>query len=67
MLLDSQGAPLFVGREWLLKKLEEACAKREGGSAVVLVLGDPGAGKSAVMTKVLDRYRSDHRMMQVCC
>lgn len=60
-IVHEKRAARFIGREWLLDKVEDACT-RSGSSPVVLILGDPGAGKSAVMAELL--HRSNRRSSQ---
>lgn len=48
----------FVGREWLLDAVEEWCGKRDSGSRIFWIMGDPGVGKSAFVAH-LTHYGRD--------
>ncbi len=47
--------PLFVGRDLELAEITEAAARAAAGDAeVVLISGEPGAGKSTLMARIAD-------------
>lgn len=47
--------PLFVGRDLELTEITEAAARAAAGEArVVLISGEPGAGKSTLMSRIAD-------------
>lgn len=43
--------PLFVGRHWLIKEMEEALGSTDPG---VLIHGQPGTGKTAVILQLVE-------------
>ena len=43
--------PLFLGRHWLIREMEEALGSSNPG---VLISGNPGTGKSAIILQLVD-------------
>lgn len=43
--------PLFVGRHWLIKEMEEALGSSTPG---VLITGQPGTGKTAIILQLVE-------------
>ncbi len=45
--------PVFIGRRWLFKQLEDLFQKNDSPNGVLLV-GDPGSGKTAIMRQLVN-------------
>lgn len=43
--------PLFLGRHWLIREMEESLGSASPG---VLITGNPGTGKSALILQLVD-------------
>lgn len=43
--------PLFIGRHWLIKEMEEILGSNEPG---LLLVGKPGTGKTAIILQLVE-------------
>ena len=48
----------FIGRQWLYKEIESAFYPLRQGVSGVLIIGDPGAGKSALTAQLICSHTS---------
>ena len=55
----------FCGRQWLFDEIEAWC--RSGNSPALLITGDPGVGKSAVVAQLLHVNPNDRVLAYHCC
>jgi WD40 repeat protein/serine/threonine protein kinase len=55
----------FTGREWLFQEIEEWRAK--GSTPVLLLVGEPGIGKSAIIAALVHRDPGGHVLAYHCC
>ena len=55
----------FTGREWLFQEIEEWRAR--GPTPVLLLAGEPGVGKSAIIAALVDRNPGGHVLAYHCC
>jgi tetratricopeptide (TPR) repeat protein len=55
----------FCGREWLFKRIEKW--RRQEGQHALLLTGDPGAGKSAIVAELVHRCCDDQVLAYHCC
>jgi WD40 repeat protein/serine/threonine protein kinase len=55
----------FVGREWLFREIEEWRSK--DSPAVLLIVGEPGIGKSAIVAALVHRNLDDQVLAYHCC
>ncbi|MGA8659345.1 MAG: protein kinase [Chthoniobacterales bacterium] len=55
----------FTGREWLFQEIEEWRAK--GPTPVLLLVGEPGMGKSAIIAALIHRNPGDRVLAYHCC
>lgn len=55
----------FTGREWLFREIEEWRAR--GPEAALLVTGDPGAGKSAIVAELVHTNPGGQVLAYHCC
>jgi hypothetical protein len=54
----------FVGREWVFEEIEKRC---EQGEQAILLTGDPGAGKSAIIAELIRRNPGGGILAYHCC
>ena len=54
----------FVGREWVFEEIEHRCAQ---GEQAILLTGDPGAGKSAIIAELIRRNPGGGILAYHCC
>jgi Nif-specific regulatory protein len=67
-LIDRLGAVVLVGRERELARLERASAPDRGASSIVVIAGDAGAGKSAMLRELAARATLARRSVtQLSC
>ena len=45
----------FIGREWLFKKVDDLINSSSRNSGYILIQGNPGAGKSAILSKLIEQ------------
>jgi WD40 repeat protein len=55
----------FTGREWLFQEIEEWRA--QGSMPVLLLVGEPGMGKSAIIAALVQRNLGSHVLAYHCC
>jgi WD40 repeat protein len=55
----------FIGREWLFEEIEEWRA--QGSTPVLLLVGEPGMGKSAIIAALVHRNPGGHVLAYHCC
>ena len=55
----------FTGREWLFQEIDEWRAR--GSSAVLLIVGEPGVGKSAIVAALVHRNPGGQVLGYHCC
>src|ERR1700730_7607620 len=55
----------FTGREWLFQEIDEWRAR--GSSAVLLIAGEPGVGKSAIVAALVHRNAAGQVLGYHCC
>jgi WD40 repeat protein/serine/threonine protein kinase len=55
----------FTGREWLFQEIEEWRA--QGCTPVLLLVGEPGVGKSAIIAALVHRNPGGHVLAYHCC
>jgi WD40 repeat protein len=55
----------FVGREWLFEKIEQWRTKQQEKS--LLIIGDPGIGKSAIAAELIRRNAGAALLAYHCC
>jgi WD40 repeat protein len=55
----------FTGREWLFQEIDEWRAR--GSSAVLLIAGEPGVGKSAIVAALVHRNPGGQVLGYHCC
>jgi serine/threonine protein kinase len=55
----------FVGREWLFQEIDEWRAKES--PAVLLIVGEPGIGKSAIVATLVHRNLGGQVLAYHCC
>jgi WD40 repeat protein/serine/threonine protein kinase len=55
----------FTGRDWLFQEIEEWRA--QGSTPVLLLVGEPGAGKSAIIAALVHRNPGGHVLAYHCC
>lgn len=48
---QTEAEPIFIGRQWLVREMEEALGSTSPG---VLITGAPGTGKTALMLQLVD-------------
>jgi tetratricopeptide (TPR) repeat protein len=54
----------FVGREWVFEEIEKRCVQ---GEQAILLTGDPGAGKSAIIAELIRRNPGGGILAYHCC
>lgn len=54
----------FVGREWIFEEIEKRC---DQGEQAILLTGDPGAGKSAIVAELIRRNPDGGILAYHCC
>jgi len=60
----------FVGREWLFEEIDNwchVCAEGSSRERALLITGDPGTGKSALVAELIDRNPDGHVLAYHCC
>ncbi len=55
----------FTGREWLFHEID--AWRERGSSAVLLIVGEPGVGKSAIVAALVDRNPGGQVLGYHCC
>ena len=55
----------FRGREWLFEEIESW--RRRDDERALLITGDPGAGKSAIVAELVDRNTDGQVVAYYCC
>lgn len=55
----------FTGREWLFKEIEARCI--QGNEPALLITGDPGSGKSAIVAEFVHRNPGGCVLAFHCC
>lgn len=58
------GTDAFVGRENVCELLDALVSSVHGGGAAVVLVGEAGVGKTALMRRVADRAASRHRWLR---
>jgi hypothetical protein len=56
---------LFTGREWLFTAVENWCVS--GSEPALLITGDPGIGKSAIVAELVHRHQNTQVLAWHCC
>jgi tetratricopeptide (TPR) repeat protein len=54
----------FVGREWVFEEIEKRCSQ---GEQAILLTGDPGSGKSAIIAELIQRNPGGGILAYHCC
>jgi ankyrin repeat protein len=54
--------PVFIGRRWLFKQLEDLFQKNDSINGVLLV-GDPGSGKTTIMKQLVNSRNNSSRFI----
>ncbi len=54
----------FVGRDWVFQEIKKRC---DQGEQAILITGDPGAGKSAIMADLIRRNPNGKILAYHCC
>jgi WD40 repeat protein/serine/threonine protein kinase len=55
----------FIGREWLFQEIEEWRVK--GSSSALLIVGEPGVGKSAILAALVHKNPNRQVLAYHCC
>ena len=55
----------FIGREWLFREIDEWCSNEP--PAALLIVGEPGIGKSAIIAALVYRNLKDQVLAYHCC
>ena len=55
----------FTGREWLFREISEWCSN--DSPATLLIVGEPGIGKSAIISALIHRHLKGQVLAYHCC
>ncbi|KAG8189125.1 hypothetical protein JTE90_028664 [Oedothorax gibbosus] len=51
---QAESYPLFIGRQWLFKEIEQELSSDAKGKKAIVIMGGPGSGKTAVVSQLVE-------------